>query len=916
MASIGAASSNPEPPNPTIFHGGRPLSREECRVNNDDHHCPPRERSRRTGLPWPRKRPTAGHGGLSFKRASTKESNESTGRLLTRRVDYRYEVEKSRRPPGVRSDVLHSLRSKFSFGSRDRSDGMDQTSSVHDDRSSKRLAVGTFGSMFGSVFGDANGGRGNLFGKALLEQHQARTLAGAPDLNVYLDPAYGLPDQSVDRANIQQRNAYERERAAALARAHLRPRRHTVADISQSSSDDVDSSNDTSGSHVKRKRTDSIALHPQHQALQACPVEGQEIDERLLANVEGLAFTREPSSTAHTTSHSRRGRSSTHASIQSTPPTVRKNSSHVSPHCRDWLRQAAYPTRTHPVDEPSTLSDIATGTEETPSFTLLEEGVRTSEHPDISTHLHCALRPGLSPSQVPTLYVDGPSSPAPFSPLVHDINPEQASPPTPGRACTPSARPSNSATRRYCSRERCCDEDDARLGPFGLDATWSDASTEYGQEEGDLACDTSFIADNEDEGDDEAGLASPMKLPENVKRPPLQRRDASDDAGLLLLSEAAAAQSGAAESRQSDYLNSIDESQEASALSCAKSPVSDSFTSAASFDHPQRSSSSSCKVLLSRSETSDKCDDSFESQAVPLFRLYQQCLSPEGSTDSDAPDVSLEETSSPLQRHSHPTSSNLQKLLQSSMHRKVAGCSRLPPSGSSSSPRSFLDSEAAGKNSLRVITSRMTLSSGGGGGESLRRFQSSLSVLRMAVRSPCKEEGKRRAAQFQTPEQHQVHSTPRAGMPLRAKQLVESDATTEAQLRTVLQLGPSKRSSFPTLNLFRLRRGTVTADPRSPSPQPRISPPPLLDIEIRPVSPILKHVTSDVSMHTAPPLTPQPSHSALQQQQAQGELAGNGLSDTGGFAMLQVPNAAQETFASRGQVRRYDSDTSMRDASA
>lgn len=916
MASIGAASSNPEPPKPTIFHGGRPLSREECRVNDDDHHCPPRERSRRTGLPWPRKRLTAGHGGLSFKRASTKESNESTGRLLTRRVDYRYEVEKSRRPPGGRSDVLHSLRSKFSFGSHDRSDGKNQSSSIQDDRSNRRLAVGTFGSMFGSVFGDANGGRGNLFGKALLEQHQARTLAGAPDLNVYLDPAYGLPDQSVDRANIQQRNAYERERAAALARAHLRPRRHTVADISQSSSDDVDSSIDTSNSHIKRKRTDSIASHPHHHARQAHPVEGQEIDEHLLANVEGLTFARVPSSTTHTTSYRRRGRSSTEASIQSTPPTARKNPSHVSPHCRDWLRQAAYRTPMHPVDEPSTPSDRTTGREDTPSFTLLEEGVRTSEHPDISTHLHCALRPGLSPSQVPTLYVDGPSSPAPFSPVATDIHQSRASPPTPGRACTPSTCPSKSATRRCSSRERCCDEGDARLGPFGFDATWSDASTEYGQEEGDLACDTSFIADNEDEGDDEAGLASPMKLPENVNRPPLQRRDASDDAGILLLSEAAAAQSRAAESGQSDYLNSIDESQELSALSCAKSPVSDSFTSAASFDHPQRSSSSSCKVLLSRSETSDKCDDSFESQALPLFRLYQQCLSPKGSTVSDAPDVSLEETSSPLQRHSHPTSSNLQNLLQSSMHRKVAGCSRLPPSGCSSSPRSPLDSGAAGKDSLRVSTSRMTLrSGGGGGGESLRLFQTSLSVLRMAVRSPCKQEDTRRAAQFQTPEQHPVHSTPRAGMPSQAKELVESDATTEAQLRTVSQLGPLKRSSFPTLNLFRLRRGTVTADPRSPSPQPRISPPPLLDIEIRPVSPILKHVTSDVSMHTAPPLTPQPSHSALQQQ-AQGELAGIGLSDTGGFAMLQVPNAAQETFASCGQVRRYDSDTSMRDASA
>lgn len=91
---------------------------------------------------------------------------------------------------------------------------------------------GTFGPSFGEVFGCASGDHsGHLFSRDVLEQQRAQTLAGAPDLSVYLSPGYGLPAASTKRDAIQQRNAYERERACLLAEAEMRPRRHTLGDI-------------------------------------------------------------------------------------------------------------------------------------------------------------------------------------------------------------------------------------------------------------------------------------------------------------------------------------------------------------------------------------------------------------------------------------------------------------------------------------------------------------------------------------------------------------------------------------------------------------------------------------------------------------------------------------------------------------
>lgn len=65
----------------------------------------------------------------------------------------------------------------------------------------------TYGAPFGKVFGQADGGQGNLFSPAALEAHSARTMRGTPDMNVYLDRTYGLPGKTPTREAIELHNA-------------------------------------------------------------------------------------------------------------------------------------------------------------------------------------------------------------------------------------------------------------------------------------------------------------------------------------------------------------------------------------------------------------------------------------------------------------------------------------------------------------------------------------------------------------------------------------------------------------------------------------------------------------------------------------------------------------------------------------
>lgn len=88
---------------------------------------------------------------------------------------------------------------------------------------------GTFGPSFAQVFGDANGDNsGSLFPRQLVEAERARTVMGAPDLDIYLHPHYGLPETVSRREAVQRRKDSQRERALLLAEAKMRLRRHSM----------------------------------------------------------------------------------------------------------------------------------------------------------------------------------------------------------------------------------------------------------------------------------------------------------------------------------------------------------------------------------------------------------------------------------------------------------------------------------------------------------------------------------------------------------------------------------------------------------------------------------------------------------------------------------------------------------------
>ncbi|CAO1633059.1 unnamed protein product [Parajaminaea phylloscopi] len=91
---------------------------------------------------------------------------------------------------------------------------------------------GTFGPTYGTVFGDAGGDHsGALFSRSMLEAGRAKTLTGAPDLNVYLDPLYGLPPAGVQREKTHERNLDGRRQVLLLTEAKMRPRRHSTVAV-------------------------------------------------------------------------------------------------------------------------------------------------------------------------------------------------------------------------------------------------------------------------------------------------------------------------------------------------------------------------------------------------------------------------------------------------------------------------------------------------------------------------------------------------------------------------------------------------------------------------------------------------------------------------------------------------------------
>ncbi|PWN27966.1 hypothetical protein BDZ90DRAFT_158132 [Jaminaea rosea] len=227
--------------------------------------------------------------------------------------------------------------------------------------------AGTFGPSFGKIFGDThfsgvmppgtvcptfvsppihgNGtgdarsnddsssttvryhGGARLFSRELVERQQPKTLTGAADLSMYLDPLYGIPESTRSREEIKRRNAFEEERRGMLQEANLRARRHTttaaaltdmpakaealraamkVATAAAMPQVDATSSHDRAHHSRKELPPDSPRPHARQPTQRArLRTDGSTVgseDVQILAGIpNSLSFARNPAATADAT---------------------------------------------------------------------------------------------------------------------------------------------------------------------------------------------------------------------------------------------------------------------------------------------------------------------------------------------------------------------------------------------------------------------------------------------------------------------------------------------------------------------------------------------------------------------------------------------------------------------------------------